>query len=278
MNVNTILDLAREQTYVENEGKFTNDNLIKYLNIVYHDMENEIIRRVDEDFFYEVFDTDVVAGQNEYTFEDSSATNTGMKKLLDLSIIRETPEGDAWTPSTSYSAGDTVIYINSKYTAKDDHTSGTSFDNSKWNRRTFYKKLNNIDTEISDYSRDYLRSETNKENGIREIKDSSVFIYPTPENDVTSGLKVAAVINQIDLVVDGTEDTIFPDHSELRQYHYLLALGMKEYIYQIRGLINEKNDARQEYQEEKQVLMEYLTDRYNSPTEGFLLNWTNLAN
>ena len=66
-----------------------------------------------------------------------------------------------------------------------------------------------------------------KEQGIFDIKDSSVFVYPTPTNSVTNGIKIQGIVNLIDLDTSDIETDIFPNHTELRQWHYLISMGMR---------------------------------------------------
>jgi hypothetical protein len=75
MNVSDILTQARETSESSQAMTFLGDSdLMKYLNNVYHDLENEIINEVDEDFFSAVFITDLVANQKSYQIRTASST------------------------------------------------------------------------------------------------------------------------------------------------------------------------------------------------------------
>jgi len=77
---------------------------------------------------------------------------------------------------------------------------------------------------LDDNTTDKIEDIQPKENGFYEVKDSSVFIYPTPLNTVTNGLKMQSIVNLIDLTATDAETLLFPRHTELRQYHYIIAL------------------------------------------------------
>lgn len=92
---------------------------------------------------------------------------------------------------------------------------------------TYYTKLKNArDTEYST-SLDDLGGNLPKERGIYDIKGANLVLYPTPTNSVTDGLKIVTIQNLIDLTLVGAETDIFPSHTELRQWHHVIALGMK---------------------------------------------------
>jgi len=82
MNVDWILDLARDMTYTD-DVQITPAKGLMYLNAVYHDIENRIVSDVDEDFFWDSFtlDGDTVVDQNEYEIPKGSATARWISKL-----------------------------------------------------------------------------------------------------------------------------------------------------------------------------------------------------
>lgn len=69
-----------------------------------------------------------------------------------------------------------------------------------------------------------------------EYREGSIFLYPTPTENVTNGLKVYAIKALIDLVAGSAETTVFPKHMELRQYHHLIALGAVPYVLRHRNV------------------------------------------
>ena len=66
MDVSAIYTLARNLSGTDSTN-MPDATLQTFLNIAYHYIENEIVTRVNEDFFYDEFSTDLVSGQREYT-------------------------------------------------------------------------------------------------------------------------------------------------------------------------------------------------------------------
>lgn len=95
------------------------------------------------------------------------------------------------------------------------------------------------------------------------IRDQSVFVYPVPDATVTNWIKLHCLYRPIDLVLAWLEDDIkLP-----RQYHDLLDIWMKQYIYTAQNKINEKNDAIVEFNNALDVMVNEINDRYIEPIE-----------
>jgi hypothetical protein len=71
-------------------------------------------------------------------------------------------------------------------------------------------------------------------------------------------LRVSASVTLKDLFLADTEASIFPNATEMRNYHYILVLWLKYWIYQIKWDPNMKNDTKQEYINEKQKMISEL--------------------
>lgn len=71
MKVQDILNYAITSSY-SGASSISMDTLMVYLNIEYHRLAQLIKNEVRNDFFYEKFTTDLVAGQNEYSFEEAT--------------------------------------------------------------------------------------------------------------------------------------------------------------------------------------------------------------
>lgn len=109
-------------------------------------------------------------------------------------------------------------------------------------------RLTNLEYDVNKYS---------TEQQFYYIADNSVFIYPTPSESVTNGLKLYWVCNLWDIATSGSETSI-----EIPiEYHDLIALGMLQYIYQSRGMLNEATMALNLYNTKKQQMVWELTDR-----------------
>lgn len=199
---------------------------ITYVNWVYHDLENALIENIWDDFFYEYWKSDTVAGQTEYTLPTSSSTVIWFKKILSVEVKYATTDSDY------------VLLSNSK--------------NSEYKQ-----SLASLGT--------YL----DKNAGIFDIKDSSLFIYPTPTNSVTDGIKIQAIVNLIDLTSSDAETLIFPWHTELRQRHKLIPLWIAEYIFKEKWLFDQAVSAKQSYENEKMNMVRSLK-RYRNAVEGKL--------
>lgn len=228
MTITQLIDLIRKQCYVES-NQMDDDELITYLNLAYHDIENTIVTNVNEDFFYQQWKTNMVDNQSEYTFEPSSATALWFKKILQVEVKRTTDQ-------------------------------------------EYYDKLEHENIQLFDSARDVLQA--SQAPWFYDLKDSSIFLYPTPDENVVDWLRVSWVINLIDLNDTDTAETfIFPDHSDLRQFIPMLAMGAKPYVYQARGLIDLKNDAKSEYAYAKKEMVKQLSNRDSAPMEQDLPNW-----
>ena len=229
MTITDLLSLVRYQTYVTS-WQMDDDELMIYLNMAYHDLENTIVTDVDENFFYQKWKTNLIDWQNEYTFQESSATSEWFKKILQIEVRRDEDQDD-------------------------------------------YVVLPHKNIQLFNSARDVLESITPESWGFYDIKDSSIFIYPTPTEDVANGLILSGTVNLIDLTTtNDAEIYIFPDHTDLRQFIPLIALWAKQYVYQARGMLNEKNDAKNEFEIEKRKMVKFLSNRDNDAMEVELPN------
>lgn len=49
-----------------------------------------------------------------------------------------------------------------------------------------------------------------------QLKNGSIYIYPTPTEDITDGLKIEGFVNLPDVTVSSTEADIFGENTALR--------------------------------------------------------------
>lgn len=68
-----IITMARNLTKAHSTN-IDDTTMYQYLNIAYHRMENLIVDKVDEDYFWDIFTASTVADQNEYTLQAATAT------------------------------------------------------------------------------------------------------------------------------------------------------------------------------------------------------------
>jgi hypothetical protein len=85
MDVSAIYTLARTLTATDST-QVSDANLQTFANIIYHDLENTIVSRVNSDFFYQEWTADTVIDQREYQIPVKSGTTAGCKKLLGVSV------------------------------------------------------------------------------------------------------------------------------------------------------------------------------------------------
>lgn len=93
------------------------------------------------------------------------------------------------------------------------------------------------------------------------VSDNSYFIFPTIKETFNNPIVVYGIADPIDL-------TLASDNKLPTEYQHLLPLGMLHYAYRARALINEKNDAKWEYETEKRRMVRDLSDRIITPFES----------
>jgi len=232
MDVNSVIELSRDITHTD-DIQITDTKALRYLNIVYHTIANRIIEDINEDYFWDVFTTDTILNQNEYTFNEATATTNWMNKIQRVEV--------KWKSTDEFS---TLIEADTL----------ASYKTSEW-------RINN---------------KLSTDEWFFDIKDWSIFIYPAPTEAVEAWMRVQSTITLQDLVLWGAESTIFPRNSDLRGYHQILSVWMKQYIYSQQGLTNEKNDSINEFNQKLTQMISNIKDRYNNPVEAILPNAINL--
>lgn len=230
MDVPTLITFTRDQWSVVSSN-VDDTTLLRYLNIAYHNIENAIVDRVAEDYFWDTFTFDTVADQNEYTMPINSSTVTWIKKISKVEI--------KWKAADSYS---TLL-------RPDDVNNAWVVDG-------------------------YLGDKLNVANAFWQYRDDSIFIYPTPTESVTWGGIIYAVKALIDLTAAGAETTVFPNHSDLRQYHHLIGLGALPFVLRHRYEWDPNMiiSAENIYRVELQSMIDNLNSKYNKPQELVLPN------
>lgn len=234
MTVDNLITFIRDQSSTVASNVDATE-IVRYLNIAYHNVENAISDRVDEDYFWDIFTADTVADQNEYTLPVHDATTQGIKKINRVEIKR-----DSTDDYHSLIRSDTIANYNTN----------------------------------KQYSDWYLQAQVGSGRGFWEFRDGSIFVYPVPENAVTDGLKIHAIKNLIDLVSGGAESTIFPRHSELRQYHYIVWLWAIPYVisHRYESDPNMVVSAENRYRAELEKMIDELNSKSNDSQTVVLPN------
>jgi len=224
MTVPEIITFVRKQTWASSTN-VTDAQILSYLNIAYHKMENIIVDLVDEDYFWDTHITDTVAWQNEYVLRNSTRLQQWVKKISRIEI-KKTTEDAEYTNVLQWTLADQNI--------------------AEWSISTnFY-----------------------------EYRDWSIFVYPKPTESITDWLKIYIIADLIDLVVDGTEDKIFPRQSSLRQYHYIIWLGAIPFVERQRDIKDKNNytTSMQIFNAEVQDMVVQLNSKNNEPAIWILPN------
>ena len=84
-NVAQVISLARVQ-WNASVTQISDTMMLEYFNNVYHDIENDLVRYVNEDFYYDVQYADLIANQTEYIVPLSTSTVSGFKKITDIGL------------------------------------------------------------------------------------------------------------------------------------------------------------------------------------------------
>ncbi len=90
-----------------------------------------------------------------------------------------------------------------------------------------------------------------------------IFLYPTPQATVNDWVKIEWILNLDDLSLESSGlDIKIP-----KEYHYIIVIWAKIYIFNALGKIAEKNDALNDYELQKGKMLEYFTDKSISPVQ-----------
>lgn len=228
MIMEDIFEMAREQAFVT-ANDYDSSVLLKYANKRYKMIQNALINKVDEKYFYDILYANTQANVNEYTLKSATGTIMWARKIITANI--------------------------------------------KWKSTdTYYTKLSQSSSNLSTQAIDEQKINPDQESFV-ELKDGSIFIFPAPTEDVTKGIMCEAIITMPDLVVDWAEDTIFPYNSELRDYHYIIALGVRADIFALKWSFEEKNIAEQEFRDELAMMVSDISNRINNDLQWTLPNW-----
>lgn len=172
-------------------------------------------------------------------------------------IIQEVDEWYFWSQYTT----DTTIWQN-EYVMQSDFSKVETLSIKYSDDDTYYTQVKYLDTDSLDRDSWYYAVNQDKSNPFYNIKNNSIFIYPSPTEVVTWWIKLKVLLNPTDLLItDWEDDIILPV-----EYHYIISEWMKQFAYQARWKIQEKNDAINEYNIKKENMIFQLTDRTNLPT------------
>ena len=111
-------------------------------------------------------------------------------------------------------------------------------------------------------------SDLEESNGMRwwKLKDNHIFLNWTPEEDIEWGLEIQWIqaINPIDDLTANVTDTVFPWHSDLKDFYKVLMFGLKAELREHKQDFEKSDRARSRYEEEKEKMKRYISQRVQS--------------
>ncbi len=232
----TILDYIgkiRKQTHTS-EAQISNEDILYHMNQTRNNLANDIIAKVNEDFFYDVYTSDTTAGANEYTLKACTPTAEGVKKIISLEVKRREDEKDG--------EGNVI----------------------KTYKHSLLKKMKNTSLGLT---LEELNAIPNT-SAFFDIKDSSIFIYPAPKESVEGGIIMQAIKSIKDLTIDDLVKHIFPGHSDLRDYYELVRIGAKIEVLRDKRMLDRAQEAQAYFNDKRKEMLVEVSNRYNEPMTG----------
>ncbi|HRI36367.1 MAG TPA: hypothetical protein PK765_04845 [bacterium] len=89
------------------------------------------------------------------------------------------------------------------------------------------------------------------------LGDTHILVFPEPTESVIGGMKLYGVRASTALVMTDSESSV----AIPREYHHLIALGVRAYIHESRGNLSESESARAHYEREKERMARHLSER-----------------
>lgn len=206
------------------------------LNNVYHDFLSGIRQYVSEDHFLDIWKTDAISGQTNGEYVFPTQDGTN----AGMSKLKQ-------------------LYVKPRSTD------------------TYYVKATQVDVRTLPYDWDWYLTNQPMDAPIYFVADNSFFLAPN-FTDETAGdagneqIELYGVKQEVDLASGGAETTILVP----REYHSVLAKGVKAYCYARIGKDAEQRVAFAEYEAEKQKAYSELSDRDISEGQAMLPDDTHL--
>lgn len=189
MDVSAIIAKSRVQTSTS-IGQKTDTLMLADLNAVYKDIFSRLATK-SKKYAWDLFTTDLVAGQNEYILPQWSPTDVWIKRVLKVEVLNKD-----WFEN--YPIFDTSFRIDQDWDSKP-----------------------------------YCIN-----------RDWSIFLYPTPKEDVVWGLKIQWQYMPIDLLLTSTSSDIkLP-----AEYHKILILWLNAYCFGDKQMVEKKIEADNTYE------------------------------
>lgn len=116
----------------------------------------------------------------------------------------------------------------------------------------YFKVIYEKWTKHVDWFTDY--EAVNAVNPYYDKRNGYLYLYPTPTENITDGLKILASVTLPDLETTTVEADIFPNHQQLRQFQNVIVAGLMTQIYWITWDTEMKQITKQEFESELQQM------------------------
>lgn len=284
MDVNSVLDYGRVLSYTD-INQMPNATALPLLNYIYQQFCTDIID-INELYFKQKLLIDTVVLQNAYQFTTPTSTvSVGtVRKILEVSFKYKNPSYPDFQAFYQYEQLDKIFHNGLVYMAKVNFTSGATFVWADWQQiyegyvvcdeqtyggydvdaQNFI--FNSVNNQLT-YNNNYFR-QCSELKPIYFFQNNEILVYPFPRDTVKEWLKIECINFPADLAIGWTEASIRIE----RPYDMVLSYGLAYLIFQSQGKLNEANDMRAKYQQEKQMALVWISDRTISPNYAFVNN------
>lgn len=228
MDVATMLPIIRNQTGTDTVNMPT-ATLMPYVNMGFHDLEGRIVALINEHYFYGSLTINTVANQVKYSFP--------------LGWSGASVAGDR-TPNVELKK---LIEVWVKY----------SSDAGK------YTKATQSDQSTAEEFIDTYATLQDQSNPVYIIQDKALRLYPAPTAVVTAWIKIEAIKKLLDL----TSTTVEADIGIPREYHDMIILATRPWVFRHRQLANKAAEAQAEYEQARSMMLSKFTNFNTAPIE-----------
>jgi len=239
MTVAEIMALALSNAHTKS-NQVDSDDKLRWFNIIRKDIAKTIMKDVSENYFFEIWTIDA---------EDNETA--------------ERVNGEYLFPKASSTS---VGMRKLMRLAIKGHSTDT-----------YHTTAREVDPRQLEKDWSYYVKNQSKANPIYFIGDRSFFIAPEWKPDEVGGagnkqIKAYGIASVADLASDANESAILVPED----YHWLISLGMEQYVFKSRGKQNEAINSMNEYEAKKSEMIDGLTNRDVSRMKASLPNDNNL--
>lgn len=283
MLASDIINDARRWTYTTSD-QYSDVNALHDLNIVYRELIATINQDVNEDLFADFFTTNAVKWQSEYSKPLSSNSGNGLGNMLGVSVNYSPVTARTGTASVNagsntitgigtlftqeFRAGDAILMGSetlSIFSIDSDTTltlltipasthSGVAISSQSQD----WRKLRSSRFSNLDRDQEWYRINQPQTDPFYIMYGSWVFIYPVPPQNAQNSVRIYCTLDVKDLA---SGDTPIIDDN----WHYVLAVALKKYIFKSKGMQNEAADATNEFEIEKRKMINTISDTQLMP-------------